>query len=217
MSTLQMTHAIAPCLDAEFDRIDFALGRPKDPLTDTERNHYQTRGTTADKLAASPYWREVHTTPVVRYFVVTQEGREALAAQRAALTAAPVGPPAKPVVRSVNPALVESVYAGRLHMTREFSGNRFPQTVKKNSCPKVDSLRTRMVNVIREHGDWITSSKLAKALDIPIRKVGDTAGDAVAVGKIERRVQMLSYGNVTEYRIAPELGALQGSPPVDTL
>ncbi len=69
------------CLDDKaMDRIDHALGRPLDPLAETYRNFYATGGAMADEMAASPFWEEGRPSRDMRYFCVTDTGRQSLAA-----------------------------------------------------------------------------------------------------------------------------------------
>ena len=66
--------------DKAMDHIDHALGRHVDPLGETYRDHFSTGGALADEMAASPYWEERGRHGDMRFFGVTQAGREALAA-----------------------------------------------------------------------------------------------------------------------------------------
>lgn len=64
--------------DSAMDRIDHALGRPLDPVQETFRNRYVVDGKLADELAASPHWQEHAWSGSLRYFSVTDDGRNAL-------------------------------------------------------------------------------------------------------------------------------------------
>lgn len=69
--------------DKMFDRIDHALGRPVDPMKETFRNHYATSadGQLAKEFDASPFWTRTCIAPGrMAFYVVTDEGRKALAA-----------------------------------------------------------------------------------------------------------------------------------------
>lgn len=69
------------------DRIDHALGRPFDPLTETYRNYFYVIGDTALRryMAGSSYWRGAGKQGEGEYFFVTDEGRAALAAHLRAI------------------------------------------------------------------------------------------------------------------------------------
>lgn len=72
--------------DKAMDHIDHALGRPFDPMAETYRSHFVCDGALADEMAASPYWSEAKTLMGgQRAFLVTNAGREALAAHLKAL------------------------------------------------------------------------------------------------------------------------------------
>lgn len=75
--TLQVNRSLK---DRMMDQIDHALGRPLDPTAETCRNFYAVSGPTADEMAASPFWVEGRRQTDMRYFAVTDEGRNALAA-----------------------------------------------------------------------------------------------------------------------------------------
>ena len=64
------------------DHIDHALGRPLDPTDESHRNYFATSGASADEMATSPFWQEGKRCPgdTMRFFHVTNAGREALAA-----------------------------------------------------------------------------------------------------------------------------------------
>jgi hypothetical protein len=74
-----MTQVDRYLADKAMDRIDHALGRPLDPLSETYRNHYATDGALADEMAASPFWEEGTRRPGIRFFHVNRAGCEALA------------------------------------------------------------------------------------------------------------------------------------------
>lgn len=65
--------------DKAMDHIDHALGRHVDPLGETYRNHFAIDGALADEMAESPHWEERGRHGDMRFFGVTQAGREALA------------------------------------------------------------------------------------------------------------------------------------------
>lgn len=68
--------------DRAMDRIDHALGRPVDPLSETYRDYFCTdiRNPEADEMAASACWHMGRTMPGgMVYFYVTKFGRETLA------------------------------------------------------------------------------------------------------------------------------------------
>lgn len=65
--------------DRSMDHIDHALGRPVDPMGATYRNRFVADGADADELSASPHWEEGRRCGEMRYFEVTQAGRQALA------------------------------------------------------------------------------------------------------------------------------------------
>lgn len=66
-------------VDKPMDHIDHALGRPVDPMGATYRNRFVTDGADADELSSSPHWAEGRRCGEMRYFEVTQAGRQALA------------------------------------------------------------------------------------------------------------------------------------------
>ena len=70
--------------DEGLDDVDHALGRPKDPLKESYRNHYVigARSPQAAKMQASDWWEETRKIngDADSVFQVTQAGREALAA-----------------------------------------------------------------------------------------------------------------------------------------
>ncbi|MCB4863193.1 hypothetical protein K7W03_26835 [Sphingobium sp. PNB] len=67
--------------DKAMDHIDHALGRPVDPRSETYRNYFYVIGDTDLRrdMTASPYWRGDGKGGEGEYFVVTDEGRAALA------------------------------------------------------------------------------------------------------------------------------------------
>jgi hypothetical protein len=76
--------------DPRMDDIDHALGRPRDPLGDTYRNHYVACADTpeAEHMRWSFHWSEGKPMNDGRdvLFTVTQMGREALAKHLAEAT-----------------------------------------------------------------------------------------------------------------------------------
>lgn len=68
--------------DMAMDRIDHALGRPVDPMTESYRNYFATDAGSklAKEFDASPYWaRNMHVAPGdMAFYHVTDEGRAAL-------------------------------------------------------------------------------------------------------------------------------------------
>ena len=66
--------------DKAMDRIDHALGRPVNPMGETFRDYYaaDAGGQIAAKMAASPHWKAGRSDGRLRYFFVSQAGREAL-------------------------------------------------------------------------------------------------------------------------------------------
>ena len=66
----------------EMDRIDHALGRPVDPLSETHRNHYaiDLDCDTAKRMAADPCWHIGKRCGDLVFFHVTDHGRRALKA-----------------------------------------------------------------------------------------------------------------------------------------
>ena len=66
-------------VDKSMDHIDHALGRPVDPMGATYRNRFVAGGADADELSMSPHWEEGRRCGEMRYFGVTQAGRQALA------------------------------------------------------------------------------------------------------------------------------------------
>ncbi|MGQ3671218.1 hypothetical protein ACT6QG_02350 [Xanthobacter sp. TB0136] len=67
--------------DKAMDRIDHALGRPLNPLSETYRNHYatDTDGRVAEEMRASPFWKGGKAIDCMAFFYVTEAGRQALA------------------------------------------------------------------------------------------------------------------------------------------
>lgn len=61
------------------DHIDHALGRHVDPLGETYRDYFAADGALAEEMASSSHWKERGRRGDLRYFGVTQAGREALA------------------------------------------------------------------------------------------------------------------------------------------
>lgn len=79
-----MTQVNRSLADKAMDRIDHALGRPVNPLSETYRNHYAANeaSAAADQMSASPHWREIVLPKAqrgdLRFFEVTEAGRFAL-------------------------------------------------------------------------------------------------------------------------------------------
>lgn len=73
--------------DPMMDDIDHALGRPTDPLGETFRNYYaaNTGGPEAAAFDASPWWRRGRSDASLTGYIVTDEGRQALADHLSAL------------------------------------------------------------------------------------------------------------------------------------
>ena len=68
--------------DPNMDDIDHALGRPKDPLGETYRNHYAADASspTARRMSSSPYWiNSGRNSGTLKIFSVSQQGKQALA------------------------------------------------------------------------------------------------------------------------------------------
>ena len=68
--------------DPNMDDIDHALGRPKDPLGETYRNHYSadSNSPTARRMSSSPYWiRTGRNGAKLQIFTVSAQGKRALA------------------------------------------------------------------------------------------------------------------------------------------
>lgn len=65
--------------DADFDRIDHALGRPLSPTLPTGRNHFATDDTDLGAaLVASGYWTDLGEGPGLHVYSVNDAGRAAL-------------------------------------------------------------------------------------------------------------------------------------------
>lgn len=73
--------------DKAMDHIDHALGRPVDPTAETYRNYFYVIGDTdlRRSMASSPHWQGDRKAGEGEYFVVTDEGRAALAAHLKAI------------------------------------------------------------------------------------------------------------------------------------
>ncbi len=67
--------------DRAMDRIDHALGRPLNPLSETYRDHYatDTDGAIAAEMRASPHWKGGKAIDRMAFFYVSDAGRQALA------------------------------------------------------------------------------------------------------------------------------------------
>ncbi len=67
--------------DRAMDRIDHALGRPLNPLSETYRDHYATftDGAVAEEMRASPHWEGGKAIDRMAFFYVSDAGRKALA------------------------------------------------------------------------------------------------------------------------------------------
>ena len=90
--------------DPDMDDIDHALGRPRDPLGETYRNHYVAPADSevAEHMRWSFYWSEGKPMNGGRdvLFTVTQMGREALAKHLAEATTRREGEMDTPVSRA---------------------------------------------------------------------------------------------------------------------
>lgn len=76
-----MTQVNRYLTDKAMDRIDHALGRPLDPMTETYRNHFaiDTDDSEAKEMRNSSHWKERRTLDGMTCFTVTDEGRRSLA------------------------------------------------------------------------------------------------------------------------------------------